>query len=631
MNRLKIINILFLILIVSCLFFSNSVLGCKDIIATGDATAGDFNLLMKVRDPSRPGLQVLCIVPEGYQYTYHHPWTGKAMTFTTEKKYIGVASENDIIPNIVKAGMTLTEAGLAFGDADTNSGWKNPTKYAWDDFDWIRYACEKADNEEEAISLLTKDLVDEMHATGVSENLFIIGPKTGFVIEADAFRYDIKEITDDVAAYSNYPKELWKTQLHNLRTIAPSFDFTKEKTIRKGGTIRLNSIRGIRVLDIKSESIIAKQVPFFKTYNKEIILMDDKVEIKLGERKKVGDFSVELLDMDNNKATLKVCNIFKAWENKIMGIIKPNIGSINIEDMIKWSRLHKEDLDGLRGMCQKVVTFETVAIYKVPEKNYDILSMGWYSPNHACSSIYVPFHICNNDIEDTYTTPEAANLCLELLYEYGPGGLSENFTKVEGVFIKEIDNIENLAIDLINKNKYVSDILTAVDMGMQRQAYYTEELWLIANKNSNKEEIQNIIQEIWETNYSKSLEQMKLSFSKLKEKDIDKIVYIKIAEIGLDICKTKIDIIALIGKNTSFLMEEFEQGAQQINQEKYSNGFETLIKTYKDCELIMQGKSPISKNKEELNGKFENINLIIIIFLIILILLIILIKKNYKN
>ena len=30
------------------------VSACKDIVATGDATAGNYNLLLKVRDPSRP-------------------------------------------------------------------------------------------------------------------------------------------------------------------------------------------------------------------------------------------------------------------------------------------------------------------------------------------------------------------------------------------------------------------------------------------------------------------------------------------------------------------------------------------------------------------------------------------------
>ena len=48
------------------ILISSPVLGCKDILACGDSTGGDYNLLLKVRDPSRPGLQVLCIVPQDY-------------------------------------------------------------------------------------------------------------------------------------------------------------------------------------------------------------------------------------------------------------------------------------------------------------------------------------------------------------------------------------------------------------------------------------------------------------------------------------------------------------------------------------------------------------------------------------
>ena len=95
---------------------------------TPPATAGNYSLLLKVRDPSRPGLQVLCRVPEGTQYTYHYPWTGKPWDFIVTHTFFGVATQGDTLPNIVKAGMVLTDAGLAFGDADTLSNWVNPTK-----------------------------------------------------------------------------------------------------------------------------------------------------------------------------------------------------------------------------------------------------------------------------------------------------------------------------------------------------------------------------------------------------------------------------------------------------------------------------------------------------------------------
>jgi hypothetical protein len=140
-----------------------SSLSCKDIIACGDATAGDYNLLLKVRDPSRPGLQVLCIVPMGYEYTYRNPWNGKPQENKVLHKFIGVTTVDDIIPNIIKAGMSLSDSGLAYGDADTASRWINPSKNAWDDFDWMRYTCERANNEDEAVYLLTEEVVKKLH------------------------------------------------------------------------------------------------------------------------------------------------------------------------------------------------------------------------------------------------------------------------------------------------------------------------------------------------------------------------------------------------------------------------------------------------------------------------------------
>ena len=411
--------------------FTFSVKGCKDIIACGDATSGDYNLLLKVRDPSRPGLQVLCIVPEGYRYTYHHPWTGKQIDYSVYYDFIGMASEGDVIPHIVKAGMALSSAGIGYGDADSGSNWVNPTRNAWDDFDWIRYACEKAGSTEEAVSLMTKDAVDDMHATGVSENLFIVGPENGYIIEADAYQYKIKEIKNGAAAMSNYPKDLWKTQLIKKLPIATSFDIEKELTVRKGTTVRLNSLYGIRILDITNEFITVKQIPYYKN----IKFIDNKlsiigsVDIGLNGRETVGEYSVNLLETNGNKAKITISTKYKAWEDKIMDYVNAKYGSITYIDMINWSRLHEDDLDGLRPMCEDRFEFEGVTVYKIPKENYETLSSGWVSINHACSSIYVPFHICDNDIYEPYKTSQAAQLSLDLLNYYGHEFLTPSFSR----------------------------------------------------------------------------------------------------------------------------------------------------------------------------------------------------------
>jgi len=592
MKRLgTILFVIFTIILFLNLTVSDSTKACKDIIACGDATAGDYNLLLKVRDPSRPGLQVLCIVPSGYEYTYRHPWTGKSMSFTTENKYIGAASKDDVIPNIVKVGMSLSAAGIAYADSDTDSKWINPTKYAWDDFDWIRYACQTANNEDEAVKLLTEDAVKKMHATGVSENLFVVGPNKGYVVEGDAFRYNIKEIDNGVAVMSNYPIELWKSQYRKLLPIARSFDTVVEKYVRNRQVIRLKSLWGVKVVEIGEDFVNVKpafSINALKTGNLGMI-----TKINLGERETVWKYSVELLDIDGKKAKLRVCYKNKAWEEKMLDYIQPQYGSIDVEDMINWSRLHKDDLEDLRPMCEDVYQYEAVAIYKIPKQNYETLSSGWFSPNHACSSIYVPFHICDTEIYDPYETGEAAALSLELLDAYGHGVLTPYFINVEEVFLHEIEVAEDISTEIISDHEKLSLFFTIVDMGMQRQAWLTEEIWMDVSELSNqqhKDEVELIIGGLWKHNYSISLKSMKTVIQGLKEISGSTGFIGAIEEISLSICKSRIDAIQAIGKHSP------------IAEREYATGSKFMKKAFVECEMIMNGQAHPTVESAETEG-----------------------------
>ena len=596
MIRHSSISILFAILFFSNIFLIYNVEACKDIVACGDATAGEYNLLLKVRDPSRPGPQVLCIVPEGYEYTYNYPWTGKPLKSIVTHKFIGVATKGDTIPNIVKAGMILTDAGLAYGDADTDSRWINPTKNAWDDFDWIRYACEKADNEDHAISLLTKDAVSNMHASGVSENLFVIGPKKGVVIEADAFHYVTKELENGIVVMSNYPKELWKTQRINTFLISRSFNTIVEKYVRNRGAVRLNSLYGIRIVEIGDDFISVKPIFFLHALRSNSFGVITKINI--GERKTVGYFSVELLDINGNKAKVRVSNKFKAWEEKILEHVQLKYGSITLRDMINWSRLHAEDLDDLRPMCQDFYEYESVAIYKIPRENYEIMSAGWYSPNHACSSIFVPFHICNTDIYDHYETGQAAELSLKLLNEYGHEKLEASFSYVEEVFLNEMELAEQIAMNRIDDIHVISDFLTTIDIAMQKQAFMTEEIWLEINKISNKIDKQaviDIINNVWYNNYSTSLKKMKNSIGDIKK--ISNNILNKICDIGLNICKSRIDAANVLGKKCSSLFEEYKKANQLIKKGDYTLGFNYINEAFNKCDILI--KEQIMQNTKD--------------------------------
>lgn len=633
MFKLKIPSVLFIILLLLPIVLPFTTEGCKDIAACGDATAGDYNLFLKVRDPSRPGLQVLYIIPEGYEYTYHYPWTGKSMSSSVEHKYIVVASKDDVIPNIVKAGMALTDAGLAFGDADSVSGWANPTKNAWDDFDWLRYAYEVADSEEEAVSLLTENAVDEMHATGVTENLFVVGPDKGYMIEADAFRYNIKEIDDGVVVISNYPKELWKTQFLRTLPIASSFDIEKERIVRKGRTVRLNSLFGVRIIDIGENCITAKQVPFFKNFKQvdgKLKLFGNTVNIKLGERKTVGDYSVELLDVNSKKAKIRVCYKFKAWEDELMGHINSKYGSITAKDMINWSRLGRDDLDGLRPMCEDIYEYEAAAIYKIPSENYEVLSGGWFSASLACSSIYVPFHICDNDIFDPYETGEAAELSLELFNTYGEDNLA-CFSKAEDVFFYENDVLEEIATERIEEGENISEFLTIFDTSAQKQAWFTEQIWMDASKISNQKEKQEtvaIISNIWEKNYSSSLKAMEFAIYDLEDITGTATVSNMIKNIALSVCKSRIDEATAIGKSSPEAKEEYEKGKQFIDRGEYELGFGHLQTAYTYSDRSMKGLSHADINNKEFDGKEEMVILPYVLIVLLIAAVIVLFLKR---
>jgi len=602
--------ILFLLLFIIFSFYCASA--CKDIVACGNTTAGDYNLLLKVRDPSRPGYQVLTMVPQGYAYNYHHPWTGENISYKVNHSYIGVATLGDTIPNIVKAGMCFTDSGLAFGDADAITHWKNPTKYAWDDFDWIRYACQTADNEEEAVHLLTKDAVDKLHATNVPENLFVVGPKKGYVIEADAIHYDVTEIYDGVAVMSNYGKNLWEKSLF-LRTIAPSFNATFQGNVQKGQVIQLgdNCVYGIKLIDIGTKFIEVKQVPI--QFNKGNIIgrvfdLFSTTKIQLKNAEKIGFYRVRLQNITNETASIFMCFEYYEWEEKMMEIIRPSIGNITISMMMQWSRLHENDLDGLRGVCDdhEIYPYEGSMIYKLPKTRYETISEGWFSANHPCSTIYVPIHICNTDIYEPYKTGDAAVLSLNLLTIYGHNFLSEPFHEVENVFINELTLLDPIINESINENKDVSFLLTTLDMGMQKQAYLTQQLWLNTSKNKKSDLITPYLFKIWDCDFSETIENIEVVYEKIQQFTEIEEIKKDLLNIAISIVDTRIRILEQSSEEWFLLKDALNEAKTCFDHEKFTKGFfllqNTLNKT--NQQLLTYEKNQI--NNEENRSLIES-------------------------
>ncbi|MCD6572378.1 MAG: hypothetical protein J7K62_03810 [Thermoplasmata archaeon] len=579
---------------------------CKDIVAVGDATAGNYNLLLKVRDPSRPGLQTLCIVNKGYEYDYHSPsMFGRKMHFMVERKFIGVVTKGDTPPNIVKPGMAFSDAGIAYGDADSPIGWTRLNKNAWDDFDWIRYACQTAENEDKAVSLLTEDVVKKMHAPGVAENLFVVGPRKAFLIEADAYHYKVKEIKD-VLVVSNYPKELWRNRPLRKLFISSSFDKNVERVVRKGSIVRLGSFFGVKIVDVNKDSITVKRFPF-----------GEKTMLGEGEEKTVDYFRVKLIDSNGKTARISVCYKYYAWEQKMMNYILSKYGSIDVGDMMNWSRIHSDDLEGLRGMCEG--GYEASMIYKIPDENYDIFSIGWFAPNQ-CSSIFVPIHVCVNNIYEPYQSGEAARISSELLKEYGHKTLTPVFKKVEDVFLNENEEVEEIVKDLIKNKTKLAEIFTISDTEMQKQAFISLSLWLDLAKMKNIYSSSKIAS-IWGKNYSTTLQNIRHVFDEIEDPLKEKVI-----ELALSIGKSREKLSALIfGKNLS---KYYNYAKSSFKNKDYEKGFEHLENILENWDQKVLGETKTNSVEKEREINYLILFTSISVGLLVLILFLVVIKRR---
>ena len=461
--------------------FSDSS-GCKLIMAVGNATNGD-NLLLKVRDPARPGWQVICIIPEGYEYDYHHPWLGYKMHFKVEHRFIGTTTLNDVPPNITKPGMAISRAGIAIGDADTISFLTNPSRYAWDDFDWMRYAIQSADNIDEALELLTKEAVDKLHATSVAENMFLIGINEGAIVEADAFNYCIKKIKNGIEVQSNYPKALWNKHLLYPLFTARNFNTTFSGWVEKGDVVRLGAIFGIKIQNVENDYIKVRLIPF--GFSKEI---------EVGRGSVLGNFWIKLNGIDGGKANVFICFKYYEWENRLRKMLLEKYGNISIKDLMKMARIHSYELDGLRGMCQG--GYEAATVYKISKEYHDYLSVLWFATDQ-CSSLFIPVHICALDIYDAYENGASHKISLKLLEKYGHGNLTEIFEKIEDDFLKDIEMAEEKARELLAKGEYdeAEYLLTLANMNIQMRAISIEKAFLNMSReefNKLKANLQNL-------------------------------------------------------------------------------------------------------------------------------------------
>jgi len=554
------------------LMLAPGALACKNIIALNEVTAGDYNLLLKVRDPSRQGLQVLWQIDAGYQYDYHTPWTGQLLRFTVKHAFFGVATQGDIPPNVFKPGMALSNAGIAYGDADLPSYWINPSPYAWDDFDWIRYACQNASTEKEAVDLLI-DAVG-MHATGVPENLVVVGPREGYVIEATAYHFDITNV-DSVAIRSNYPKDLWNQIILKNLFVASSFDRVFEGELRRGRAIRLGAPMGIRLVSVDDESVVIRQIPFGAT-----------VTIKKGQGEMAGFYWVDVLDCDSSTARLRVSYRYYAWENEMRRRIQA-VGAITPADMMAWSRLHSWELSGMRGMCE--ADKKASMVFQIPLQSYHLLSMGWFAPDQ-CAAIYVPVHIADISILPAYRNGEAAELALSLLNKFGHGNLTNACVPVESVFLHENSMVEALTITLIEED--IRAVLTVSDSEMQQQAMLMQNIYLSATSTDRQ-----LAASVWNTSYSVTLENIEHALIDTHAPEVQQIL----SSLAASIAKGRADIAFIVAHDES-AQEMYREGERCLASGNYNDAVDIFIDTYQEAQhalLIEQGLVSIDDGEKQ--------------------------------
>jgi len=284
-------------------------------------------------------------------------------------------------------------------------------------------------------------------------------------------------------------------------------------------------------------------------------------------------------------------------------------------------------------MCEEIYPYESVMIYKIPEEKYDVLSSGWFSANHACSSIYVPIHICDTDIYESYKTGEAAELSLELLESYGNQNLISYICNVEGVFLHETEDMEEIAEELLQNNLDVSSFLTVVDTGMQKQAMLTQQIWSEAFEQELEDA--NLIKNMWQNNYSYSLEMMENVIYALNNSPKSSVVFDKIIEIVLSICETRMDATEFLVKDISTVEEEFETGQKSLQRGQYQSGFDHLLKAYSYRNMLLNGEETpwintgdieTSKNEEI----WTDFNIFLMAILCITVFVILVKKKYYE-
>jgi hypothetical protein len=168
-------------------------------------------------------------------------------------------------------------------------------------------------------------------------------------------------------------------------------------------------------------------------------------------------------------------------------------------------------------------------------------------------------------------------------------------------------------------------------MGMQRQAYLTEEIWMEISKISDdnfKQLVIDIVEGIWVEDYFSSLKMMEESIEKLKVFPNTDIIITKISDIALDLCKSRIDAANAIGVKSQSAEKRYETGQSLIKEGKFEKGFNQIKKAFIESDSLIKGqKLSDFDDKTSNNEKVDSLIYFLYIILVFAYLLILIRRR----
>ena len=144
----------------------------------------------------------------------------------------------------------------------------------------------------------------------------------------------------------------------------------------------------------------------------------------------------------------------------------------------------------------------------------------------------------------------------------------------------------------------------------------------ISNENTRKF-VTDAVKDIWFDNYLISLKMMKEAVNEIKALSNTDQIIIKIGDIILDICKSRIDALNTLGIKSQSAEERYETGFSLIKQGNFEKGFDEIQKAFIECDILLKGQK-LTYLEDDDSAKNEKIDTLIYFLYIVLVIVVLL-------